>query len=301
MTTTLTAPTTSMFGTQIPHGTSATDALGLVGMDWTVSSEPVYLEHGKQIPSARAIVSSLGTPLAVVGPNYTPTQNSTVAGIVQRICDHAGFTLDTIGAAKNGRYLWWLLNGGETSFGGDHTLPYMLVTNSHDGKSALTVTPTSKRVICSNMIASAKRGRVSTRWLHTSGAVSDEWVDGVTDGWRSGIDADKAVSDQLASIECNHERCQRLWLAVYEDTCGTVDETDDRRKARWIDAAQTMSDTFDSERGQGCQPSMWLAYNAATNWVQHHYGRSGNSREWSTLMGRRRQISSHAIHRALSI
>jgi hypothetical protein len=124
--------------------------------------------------------------------------------------------------------------------------------------------------------------------------------------WRSGMNGAKIAADTLAAAQVNTERVRNLWTAVYEDVVGKVevnpkDDIEHRRKERFVKAMHTMTATFDKERST-MKSSMWLAVNAATNWIQHSYGTKDVAESaYSSWVGNKARQTSDAFTTALKM
>tara|TARA_R100001460_G_scaffold102959_1_gene147913 strand:- start:9184 stop:9984 length:801 start_codon:yes stop_codon:yes gene_type:complete len=112
--------------------------------------------------------------LGVVGSKYTPVQNRDAFTFMDNIVDSGEAKYETAGSLYDGRHIWILMNlsnvEGIEQVDGDKIVPYVLLTNSHDGTSALKVVTTPVRVVCSNTLRMALNGaRQSFTVRHTSG------------------------------------------------------------------------------------------------------------------------------------
>ena len=162
-------------GTVTDDVLTAQDALVTAGLDWSVKLEPIYFqtqqETIKNIASKFAVVRQTDESCyGVVGNRYTPVQNLDAFNFMDTLVDSGDAKYETAGS----------LNGGATIFiqmrlntilpiDNDEVLPYMLLTNSHDGSGALKVLMTPVRVVCSNTLrwALSKPTKNSISLRHT--------------------------------------------------------------------------------------------------------------------------------------
>lgn len=156
------------------------DAIIKAGLNWKVSLEELFydskasasLRH--QAPSHYATVrDSDESCLGVVGNRYTPVQNDEAFNFMDALVDSGEAKYETAGSIANGKVVWILMKLDSlenNSFEPDVFEPYVLLSNSHDGSSALKVTMTPVRVVCQNTLRMALNGasqQFSMR--HTSG------------------------------------------------------------------------------------------------------------------------------------
>jgi len=144
---------------------NSTEAIKMGGLDWTVSLRPLYTggtdAGGEEYPIEIAdnfatVRDSDDTVLGVVGSRYTPIQNNQCFDFLDTVLDDFDAKYETAGALDNGRIVWMLLNlGKDVVVGEDRTIPYLLLTNSHDGSTAIKALTTPIRVVCQNTLTFA--------------------------------------------------------------------------------------------------------------------------------------------------
>ena len=171
-------------GTVTDSVLTANDALVQAELDWEVRLEELfyskknkfgdYVETGVITDKFGVVRSSDESCLGVVGKRYTPIQNRDAFTFMDNIVDSGEAKYETAGSLYNGKHIWILMNlnnvEGIEQVDGDNIVPYVLLTNSHDGSSALKVITTPVRVVCQNTLRLALSGApqgFSVR--HTSG------------------------------------------------------------------------------------------------------------------------------------
>ena len=299
-------------GEKMPPNLSALEALEWIGLDWEIvesQSLTATLSDGSTVdctPVKKALVrSDTKMVTGVVGPNYKTLQNRSLASIGDSLCEEdLTVSVDTLGSLAGGEKVWISLRGKDTVIGGDAAYQFLLLSNSHNGCESLRIHPTMTRVVCNNTYTGAEQdSHLGFTWRHSAGLDlrRDEIISSLA-MWRSRIAVAKSDADKLAQIEVNHERCQSVWMAVYERLHGysipvlpnTPMET--RRKERAVVALGEMAKRFDLERQTGCKPTLWLASQAATNWIQHVSGRlEENERAASSILGSKASQTSMAM------
>src|SRR4029077_4527988 len=106
----------------------------------------------------------------------------------------------------------------------DEVSPYILVSNGHDGKTALRCTPTTVRVVCSNTLHAVlpqydAGGRmkkavtcsfVANHLGDVKGKVED--AKAALELYGKALDSTRLMIDQAAAKELNREDVQRFFL-----------------------------------------------------------------------------------------
>ncbi len=289
-------------GREIPGNWTALEALESLGLDWEVWESTLLtatLPDGSTVSSADAgkatVRSDTREVLGLVGPGYCPIQNRTLAAMADSLgSGDASPRVDSAGSLAGGRKVFISLRGEDTVMGGDECRTYLLLANSHDGSGSLRIHPTSTRVVCANTYAGSERdAHLGFAWRHTAGLLlRQEEIISTVSQWRGRIYTMTRQADALASVNVNHDRIRELFVSVYERQVGystpvyPSSPMEIRRKERAVAALSHMSSVFDRERGIGCKPSMWLAANAASNWVQHCSGyQTADERQVSSVIG----------------
>src|SRR5262249_13163268 len=99
-----------------------------------------------------------GKLFGVVGPGYTPVQNSEAFGWFQPLIEDGAVSLHTAGSLQGGRKVWMLAKVNKPALEiaeGDAVERFVLLSNSHDGSRAVRVGFTPIRVVCSNTLRMA--------------------------------------------------------------------------------------------------------------------------------------------------
>ena len=101
--------------------------------------------------------SDTGAPLSVVSKDYKVVQPGEVLDFFGRLAEIGGFELETAGALSDGKRIWALakVNDGAPIVGHDVVRPYVLLATSYDGTMATTAKFTAIRVVCNNTITMA--------------------------------------------------------------------------------------------------------------------------------------------------
>lgn len=148
-------------GVMTPDALSSRDAIVQAGLDWTVSTKELETTDGIDVPNYYATVRDTDrSVLGVVGNRYTPIQNLECFDFLDTVVDDSNAKYETAGSLYDGRVVWLLLNLNKpVQVDDDVTHNYLLLTNSHDGSSALKGLTTPIRVVCANTLRLAIDGK----------------------------------------------------------------------------------------------------------------------------------------------
>ena len=159
-------------GTKVDKVMTAEEAIKAGGLGWKVNKEPIYLKSGKKIEDKFATVrEDKGMPLGVVGKQYTVLNNNDAFSFLDAIVTEKDAIYHTVGSLGNGERIWLLAKLPKTVKVTDKDVveQYLLLSNSHDGSSAVTVRFTPIRVVCQNtLIASFRESSHLVSVRHTT-------------------------------------------------------------------------------------------------------------------------------------
>lgn len=155
---------------------SVDKALEVAGLDWLVTTAPVYCEVmtsagvsmvaiAKRRGVYRERKDSEGNLLKVepsdvfdvVTERYQPYQNREALTAFQPLLDDGTLRLETAGSLQGGRKVWLLARyaADVEVKEGDALVPYVLLAMGHDGKLSVRMLNTPVRVVCWNTMQAA--------------------------------------------------------------------------------------------------------------------------------------------------
>jgi len=132
-------------------------------LDWEVIKQPVYAFDGGSgcaVPGHYATVRGdlwgkpECEPFGLVGEDYNVLQNREAFSFFDPIIQTGQVTYETAGALGRGERVWMLakVDGDITIKGKDLVKRYLLLSNGHDGRTALKIRFTPVRVVCQNTL-----------------------------------------------------------------------------------------------------------------------------------------------------
>ena len=194
------------------------EARKLAGLDWDPVSGEVYAfsglnadgtEHYEAIDGWKSITrSDTGAVLSINRDSYTVIDHGEMGEIIEAVLAQPNVKWETAGVLDGGRAVWCLalLDEPVTLPGDDSpTLPYLAITNRHDGTAACALRATAVRIVCANTFRAAElegdRTGATFSFIHRS-------------SWRARIEeARKAVTGARAEMRRYQELATEL-LAI---------------------------------------------------------------------------------------
>lgn len=145
------------------------------GLDWqALRAEVTYQNEtsGRVVSFADKHVlyrSDTGQPLSVVSSEYKTVQPDDILNFFGDLAESGGFSIETVGALKEGRRIWALGRVGENArILDDEVAPYLLLATSYDGSMATLAKFTAVRVVCHNTLQASLRNAIGQRQVTLS-------------------------------------------------------------------------------------------------------------------------------------
>lgn len=262
------------------------EAIKTANLDWEVRLLPLYAQveegHSLKVSNKAVFRNDTREILGIVGSSYTPLQNKDAFTIFEPLIDDKSLLLETAGSLKNGRRVWILgrinSDGAEIAKG-DEVRPYVLLSNSHDGMTAVRFGFTPIRVVCNNTLSAAEDNNFSKliRLWHTSNLQSN------LDGLRNILDLAKGsfISSveqyrYLASREINQGDLEKYVKIVFVPNF-EVGEATEMILTR---TEKKVIELFETGRGANLPKAhtWWGAYNALNEFLMYERGRTVDNR-----------------------
>jgi phage/plasmid-like protein (TIGR03299 family) len=260
-------------GTKLDEPATAEEAIVAAGLNYDVELTSVTTSDGIPVPQRKAVVrNDTDDVIGVVGNNYVPIQNRQCFGFLDAVVSEGRLKYHTAGALGRGERVWMLAklpSQIRVKNGDDLVDKFLLLSNTHDGSSALRVFFTPIRVVCQNTLSRAEsRGRgQGIAILHRGDLQAKireaQRVLGLAERF---YDDAATKIDFLARTHLSVEQLESYFAALYPDTA-------DSTNRRAANVRQRLTGLFENGIGQD-QPDIrhtaWAAYNAVTEYVDHH-------------------------------
>lgn len=324
-------------GTVIDRAPTSAEALRLSGLDFEVRKIACEYQHNGQMVKSKmsfaVIRTDSGAQLGSVGSRYQVMSNADAFSFMDSVCDMAKW--ETAGAMGGGETVWMLAKMPECRFeveSGDAVEPYVLLSNSHDGSSAIRVLPTAVRVVCANTHRAAMKGKakgISIR--HTAsakgkvreaqaalGLAKEEFLEY---GEAAKTLACKDVSQQIVGgyfqgildeicdiTQADSMKGANTLAAAVATTIAEREHAKKRFQRQIEQRRDLLTDILDRWESERCPKNAWGMYNAVSEHVDHGPQRyQGNDRKRaearfeSLTTGRGDRVKQIAFQRALSV
>lgn len=315
-------------GRVVEHAPTPADALKLAGLDWEVQQWLLSATDGERRMAVEEhrlnVRSDTLAKLGIVGEGYKPLQNSELADFAQALASEGDVVrCETAGSIRGGRKVWFLLKGESFSVRGgngeDEVKPYILLSNGHDGATAIRCTPTTIRVVCSNTLhmvipdfdvadRKTQKAQPACFVARHSGDLSAKVQEAraALGLYGRSLAKQREVLDALAFRTLNMDAVKRFLGECYATNHGGIpanpkNAAEQKAREKAAEAVGRMLDRFDSETVTS-GPTLWTAVNAYTGWLQHDLKPRGkndavrqDNRDASVLFGEHSDRSMKAL------
>lgn len=152
-------------GVHVEQAPNSKEALELAKLNWKVIPKPLFIETSSgmiEVPNSIAnVCDEDDTVLGIVSSKYKIVQNEEAFNFCDTLLGE-GITFETAGSLFNRKTIWLLAKMPDIEILGDKVEPYMVISNSHDGKGSIHVACTPVRVCCNNTLNLALAGAKRT-------------------------------------------------------------------------------------------------------------------------------------------
>lgn len=301
-------------GTKVEGVPTIEEAIKAAGLDWTVNLKPLFLgtegddqtmalDESQKVPAKATVRSDNNNVLGVVGLNYRPLQNIEAFKFFQTFLDSKAATLETAGSLKGGKRVWILAKiaiPAQEVVPGDKVEQYVLLSNSHDGTTAIRVGFTAIRVVCNNTLSVAEMPGVSK-------LISIKHVGNPAET----LEAIKEIMDlagrQFTATVEQYRKLAAMPVSIIDlekyvrIAFNLKEEDSDGRSSKVVQAVTRLFQTGRGAEMDGVKGTMWAAYNAATEYIQYERGKSEDTRLDSTWFGDGAAINKRAFLTAVEM
>lgn len=153
------APAWHKLGNVLSEVPNTDEAIIASGLNWNVEKRALFAEiDGVKIetPMNGIFRNTDNQFLGECRDRYQLFQNAEAFEWCRPLSDSKLWNYEAAGSLKMGQTCWILLKQGEIELAkNDIIKEYLMMTWSHDGSKAITVMPTSIRVVCNNTLTSA--------------------------------------------------------------------------------------------------------------------------------------------------
>jgi phage/plasmid-like protein (TIGR03299 family) len=289
-------PAWHRLGTVLNKPATAEQAIQAAHLDWEVIKQPLFAgvsEH-YSVTGYYTIVrgddwgkKKKATVLGIVGEDYTPVQNREAFRFFDPIVGEKAAIYHTAGALGNGERVWILakLPDEIRVIGDDITEKYLLLSNSHDGNSAIQIKFTPIRVVCQNTLTMALSQGPTLRVPHTRDVqerlrIAASMLNAV----KVRYSELEGVFRKMTSVQMRGDKLQHYLVQVFPDPRRKADEA---RYESALEQARTdrAGAEYLFEMGKGNQQrgvvgTLWAAYNGVAEYIDYRrYAKATEKRQ----------------------
>ena len=262
-------------GTKLNRPATAIEAIKAAKLDYEVALHPLYCEtsNGSIImKNKRATVrEDTNMPLSIVSSRYKVVQNKDAFDFFDNVVGEKKAIYHTAGALGEGERIWIMAQlPGEIILGkNDKVEKYLLLSNSHDGSSAVKMYFTPIRVVCQNTLIMSEKDSKSGIAISHAGSIKDKikearMVLGIAN---KAYDSFEIIAKELVKKEMSDAAANKY----FDDL---VFENDPKRREENLlnDRFNRLLYLFNEGKGndaEDIQHTAWAAYNAVTEYCDH--------------------------------
>src|SRR6516225_1257103 len=285
----------------------------LAGLDWDPVTAEVYAITGisadgtpclEPIPGWKAISrSDTGAVLSLNRDTYTVIDHGEMGEIVEAVLAQPGVKWETAGVLDGGRSVWCLALLDEPvtlPLDDSPTLPYLAITNRHDGTAACALRATAVRIVCANTFRAAElegeRTGTTFSFVHKS-----RWRNRIEEartavtGARTEMARYAELATELLAIPVSPAQ-RELFITAFipKPPAGLITD----RVARNVDEARAaLRMIFESKTTEQVAHTAYGLVQAAGEYLDH----VRTARSWETRLNRTLIRPEPLKHRALSL
>jgi phage/plasmid-like protein (TIGR03299 family) len=290
-------------GNKVDADIGVEDAIVAAGLDWEVGLKDLQTVDGVPVSHRATYRKTDGSILGVVGPRYTPLQNKDSFDWFQPFIDAGECGIHTAGSLHSGQKVWVLaqLNRDNSEIvPGDDVSKFILLSNSHDGTTAIRVGYTPIRVVCVNTLAMAHNNKNSQliRIRHTRSSKNNlEQVRDIMDNINSQFEATAEQFRFLASKNFNQADIRR-YVKTMLGIEGTVDGDIKTRTRNIMDEILALVEG-PKQSATNVRGTWWAAYNGYNEYLNYNKGRTEDNRLDSLWFGANANDNIKALEKAM--
>lgn len=290
------------------------------GLNWTADKVPLRTADTLDVVEDYCAIrrSDDKRILSVVGKDYEPFQNSEMFNVFRDIARVSPYKIESAGSFQNGKVVYALCNLPQLGIvlGDDYINCALLVSNSHDGRKQVTITPTTIRIICQNSLRMAeaqsrnerRKGKLTGGFVVKHTKNMNESIEEVKEIFNEAIRSKFATEEifrHLARVPLSTKLKYDFMVSVF----GKGGDESERAKTICKNREERISAILSSPTSQvrGTKDSAFSMLNAVTEYVDHFRttrttdGNENEARLMSALMGSGNVLKERAWDRMLEL
>jgi phage/plasmid-like protein (TIGR03299 family) len=293
-------PAWHLLGRTYTNNMSAEDAVKEIGNDIVIDKVPYQIdvpEYGLWNPDDRYVLVRRPTHddpvprfFGDVGAQYTVLQNNQIAHLADMLIDGTDkrWKLDTAGVLHEGRTIFFCLKGDQFDIAGDDCGMYFTISDTRNGGSSIDLMVNLVRVVCSNTLTLAQKGKDKVSIRHHSDIFEEtSWrVNVIAQLNNAGMSMVNSLR-RLKDITISMERLDKILDTLYEkpkqprtielkaSTMPNLMKRAETAEYAYMRAVEVQARAKDDIKNNfeylcdGYGNTGWSAYNAITGYLDH--------------------------------
>lgn len=254
-------------GTIIQEAPTSEDAIRLAQLDWDVISSPIMVNNNEVEGYKANVRSSDNSVLGIVSDKYKIIQNTDAFAFVDHLLE-SGVKFESAGSLMNGKQVWLLANLPAEKILDDDVVPYLVFTNGHDGKNAVSVCNTPVRVVCKNTLNAALSGAKRKFTFRHMGDMEGKKFEAsetlrISTSYMNSL---RAFAETMAKKEISKKQLEKIIDQIFP----MDEEASDRIKDNVSLMRNTFTDIYtNTDDLQNIRGTAWGVYNAFSDMATH--------------------------------
>jgi len=259
-------------GTELKKPATAKEAIMAAKLNYEVGTEHLKLANTGTVISPELAIVRMDTKdkLGIVTKKYKIIQNVEAFDFFDNVVGEGKAIYHTAGALGLGERIWTLAKlPKDLVIKKEVVEQYLLLTNSHDGKSSLKMYFTPVRVVCQNTLMMSLRDASSGISIRHTGNI------------KSKVEEAQRVLDIATVFYSDFEKIAEKFVATKMDVKKTEDyfdqvldikENDDDNYTRVTNQKADLLSIYENGKGNDrpeVRHTLWTAFNAVTEYTDH--------------------------------
>ena len=295
-------------GTRLDNVATSAEAIVASGLGWEVKKEQIFFKRDNLfLPFERefaTVRTDKNIPLGIVGEGYSVLQNKDAFKFFDAVVGEKLAMYHTAGSLGKGERTWILAKLPNTMriAKEDNVDKFLLLSNSHDGFSAVQMMFTPIRVVCQNTLnlainTAGESGKVYLRHTINLGLRIDEAREALGLMNRQ-FQIFEELSKKLVKIQMNQKD-----FSNYLTKIGIISRDDDgKMSTRTKNNFDTLVGLYEHGKGNdmvSVKGTAWAGMNAVVEYVDYVRAGSEENRAKSVLYGSGAALKQKAWDEAL--
>lgn len=276
---------------------SIQEAIKLINADYIVETEPAFSLDGQQLKTQVVKRTDTNQIIGEVGSNWHPLQNKVCFDWFQPFIDNNKAELETGATLYNGAKLFILakINIDHVDIRpNDTVIPYLLLSNVHDGTQAATAGLTPVRVECQNTLNLAIQDHTSKLFKASHTANIEVNMERIQQAIQAATIDFQDTAKQFKAL-AKKQITEKQLKDYFQQVFKLKKDEEAVKKQRTIEQLENLFTSGQGNKGQ----SYWDAYNAVTEFSQYFQGKSQENRINNNLYGPGKSRSQLALQLAI--